>query len=136
MTEIVLTADAAMVLGIASTAMPFASSREAEVERWLRLLRLHGSAGGMLSALGISETPLEDGGHEQPLRRVDGGDPDVVATVTDTATTIAHQRGAVTVGTTDLLLAVMEVYGRQFDRVLGPRGLDRDDVLERLRLTA
>ena len=136
MTEIVLTADAAMVLGIASTAMPFASSREAEVERWLRLLRLHGSAGGMLSALGISETPLEEGGHEEPLRRVYGGDPDVVATVTDTATRIAHQRGAITVGTTDLLLAVMEVYGRQFDRVLGPSGLDRDDVLERLRLTA
>ena len=53
-----LAPDAAMVLGIASTAMPFARNREAEAERWLRLLRLHGEVGIALQALGVSETSL------------------------------------------------------------------------------
>ena len=50
--------DAAMVLGIAATAMPFARTPEAEAERWLRVLRLHGEVGAALQALGVSEGPL------------------------------------------------------------------------------
>src|ERR1019366_7136527 len=45
-----LAPDAAMVLGIASTAMPFARTREEEAERWLRVLRLHGEVGIALQA--------------------------------------------------------------------------------------
>ena len=37
-----LAPDAAIVLGIAATAMPFARTPDEELERWLRLLRLHG----------------------------------------------------------------------------------------------
>ncbi len=51
--------DSALVLGMASTAIPFARSREEEAERWLRILRLHGEAGAALQALGVSEAPLE-----------------------------------------------------------------------------
>ena len=52
--------DAAMALGLASTAMPFATTRRAEALRWLRILRLHGEAARVLCALGVGETPLPD----------------------------------------------------------------------------
>ena len=57
-----LSNDAAMVLGLAGTAMPFAGSREEEAERWLRVLRLHGDVSGSLQALGIGEVPIADEG--------------------------------------------------------------------------
>ena len=64
-----LAPDAAIVLGIASTAMPFARTPEAEAERWLRVLRLHGEAGAALQALGVSEgtlgVPAEGSAREQ-----------------------------------------------------------------------
>ena len=63
-----LAPDAAMALGIAATAMPFARTPEGEAERWLRVLRLHGESGIALQALGVSEGPFdtEDGeGHER-----------------------------------------------------------------------
>ena len=56
--------DAAMALGLAATAMPFAASRRAEALRWLRILRLHGEAARVLCALGVGETPLGDAGSE------------------------------------------------------------------------
>lgn len=129
-----LAPDAAMVLGIASTAMPFARNREAEAERWLRLLRLHGEVGIALQALGVSETAL-------PLPADDNADRpdpdsvprlDAVEAVTEHTVRIAHERGARGVATTDVLMAVMHVYGEDFDRVLQAHGTDRDEVLERL----
>lgn len=127
--------DAAMVLGMAATAMPFARSPEDQAERWLRILRLHGDAGMALQALGVSEGPLEAGLHTT------GGDqaapsfevaPDVIAAVTDDAVAHASRRGAAALGTTDVLLAVMDVYGPEFDHVLRVHGTDRGEVLERL----
>jgi hypothetical protein len=53
-----LAPDAAMALGIAATAMPFARTPEGEAERWLRVLRLHGESGIALQALGVSEGPV------------------------------------------------------------------------------
>jgi hypothetical protein len=127
--------DAAMVLGMASTAMPFADSAQAEAERWLRILRLHGEAGIALQALGVSEGPLEAPGkdaasqqHDEPAQN--GGD--VVAAVTESAVRTAGARGARAVGTSDVLVAVMDVYGADFDHVLRVHGTDRDEVLERL----
>jgi len=125
--------DAAMVLGMASTAIPFARSREAEAERWLRILRLHGEAGAVLQALGVSEAPLEP--VEEGQVRPSGADPqssDVVAAVSEAAIQSAEQRGARHVGTDDVLLAVMDIYGDDFNRVLRVHGTDRDEVLERL----
>jgi hypothetical protein len=132
-----LAPDAAMVLGIASTAMPFAESREAEAERWLRLLRLHGEVGIALQALGVSEMalpqPAEPG---EPRSRADRRGPtvDAVEDVTEHTVRIARERGAAGVATTDVLMAVMHVYGEDFDRVLRAHGTDRDEVLERLSL--
>jgi hypothetical protein len=132
----VLAPDAAIVLGIASTAMPFARTQEDEVERWLRLLRLHGQVGAALQALGVSEgaLPEEEGAvHEQH-----GGDAigehDAVARVSEQAVRVAAERGAPAIATIDVLLAVMSVYGDEFDRALRAHGTDSDEVLERLGL--
>jgi hypothetical protein len=127
--------DAAMILGMAATAMPFARSREEQAERWLRILRLHGEAGAALQALGVSEGPLEtahhgpDAGQPDPAGEVA---PDGIAAVTEQAMALAGERGTHAVGTSDVLVAVIRVYGRDFDQVLHAHGTDTDEVLERL----
>jgi hypothetical protein len=136
-----LAPDAAMVLGIASTAMPFARTTEEEAERWLRVLRLHGEAGIALQALGVSEGALPGSSDRAELAR--GAPPvagaghdttprDSVTEVAEHAVRIAEERGADGVGTQDLLVAVMLIYGEEFDRVLRAHGTDHDEVLERL----
>jgi hypothetical protein len=131
-----LAPDAAIVLGIASTAMPFARTPEDEVERWLRLLRLHGQTGTALQALGVSEGPLPEADHS-PAGGGEPGNPagggrDAVARVTEQAIRVAGERGARSLTTTDVLIAVIHVYGDEFDRALRAHGTDRDEVLERL----
>jgi hypothetical protein len=151
----VLAPDAAIALGIASTAMPFARTRHDEVERWLRVLRLHGQVGIALQALGVSEAALTGGdpshGHDAPpaetttsagaasvegTAQADAGaaQADVVALVTEHAVRIADVRRARALSTRDILMAVMHVYGEDFDRVLHVHGTDRDEVLARLEL--
>jgi hypothetical protein len=129
-----LAPDAAMVLGIASTAMPFARTPEDEAERWLRVLRLHGEVGIVLQALGVSEGSLQVQGEGTDRARSASAsvDRDVVAQVTEDAVHIASRRGANGVATTDVLMAVMHIYGADFDRVLRAHGTDRDEVIERL----
>ncbi|HWE08816.1 MAG TPA: STAS domain-containing protein [Solirubrobacteraceae bacterium] len=129
-----LSADSAMVVGLASTALPFADSPLEEAERWLRVLRLHGEAGRALTSLGLSEAPLE--GSEAPgpgspgVASADRQDP--IAAVLDHARRAATERASTTVGTADLLRGVMAVYGADFDWVLRARGSDPAEVTERL----
>jgi hypothetical protein len=148
-----LAPDAAMALGLASTALPFARTPEAEVERWLRVLRVHGQVGIVLQALGVSEEPLTDGEtaerqHARETDRLGAGedaagedgerDPrerDAVALVTERALRVAWERHARALATTDVLMAVIDVYGEDFDRVLQARGADRGELLQRLGLT-
>lgn len=131
----VLAPDAAIALGIASTAMPFARTSDDEVERWLRVLRLHGEVGIALQAIGVSEVPLA-GGEEGPEHGADSAAAadrgDAVTRVTEHAVRIAAERNQRALTTTDILLAVMHVYGEDFDRVLQEHGTDRKEVLERL----
>jgi hypothetical protein len=131
----ILAPDAAMALGIACTAMPFARTPEDEVERWLRVLRLHGRAGTALQELGVSEVRL-DRAESLPERRAKEAVPekprDPVALVTERALQIAEDRGGEALATTDVLLAVMDVYGEDFDRVLHVHGAEREQLLERL----
>jgi hypothetical protein len=116
---------------MASTAIPFARSREEEAERWLRILRLHGEAGAALQALGVSEAPLEAPNvHEEERPVASGGD--VVARVGEVAATSAARRQAHCFTTIDVLLAVIDVYGQDFNDVLRTHGTDRAEVLERL----
>jgi hypothetical protein len=133
-----LAPDTAMALGIASTAMPFARTPEDEVERWLRVLRLHGQVGLALQALGVSEVPLDGaealvaGRHATARAQEPRDSRDPVALVTEHALRIAGERNANTLATTDVLLAVMHVYGEDFDRVLRVHGAEREELLERL----
>lgn len=130
-----LTADAALMLGIASTAMPFALSAEDQAERWLRALRNHGEAGVILASLGLSEGALDEAEHD-----VDGEpsaplDADVVASVAAAAGEFAAERAAPKLGTIDLLNAVMRVYGSTFYRVLAAHGVDRAELTARMTVT-
>jgi hypothetical protein len=90
-----------------------------------------------LQALGVSEAPLEVAEHPDPAdggERADRGD--VVTSVSESAAGLALQRGAQSVATTDVLLAVMDVYGSDFSEVLRAHGTDRQEVIERLELAA
>jgi hypothetical protein len=125
-------------VALAGTAIPFAHSAEDEAERWLRAMRLHGQVGSTLQALGVGESPLMTGSHHDHS----GGHgtpnlgPDVLDDVTRRATEFAQARNADNVGTTDILFAVLDVYGRLFDRALYMRGTSRDELVERLTAAA
>ena len=128
-----LSQDAALVVTLAGTAMPFAHSAEDEAERWLRVLRMHGQVGDVLQALGVGESPLMTG--SEPADEPTGTPPlgaGVIDRVTARAAAFAAGRGGEAVGTPDVLFAVLEIYGRLFDRALYLRGTSRDELLERL----
>jgi hypothetical protein len=122
-------------VGMASTAIPFASSREAEAERWLRILRLHGESGTALQALGVSEAPLEHSDRHDAAQ-VRPGLEDAVGRVIEAAAAAAARRHAPCFGTIDVLVAVIDVYGAEFNYVLRAHGTDRAEVLERIELQA
>ena len=130
-----LAPDAAMALGLASTALPFARTPEDEVERWLRVLRLHGQVGIALQALGVSEMSLVEGEERRQPQDPGTEERDSVALVTERALRFAWERHARALATTDVLMAVMDVYGEDFDRVLRAHGADRDELIQRLGLS-
>ena len=119
------------VLGLAGTALPFAESVDDEVERWLRPLRLYGEAGASLQALGIGEAPVE-GTADRPRQAVQATPQETLAQVTAAAATVAAERGASTIGTQDILTAVMRHYGEAFDRALDRHSGDSAELLERV----
>lgn len=128
--------DAAIVLALAGTAIPFSSSREDEAERWVRLLRLHGQVGSALQALGVGEAPLSTMAQPHAVRLLRGrsvGD-DPVADVAHAAQRLASKRGASAVATLDVLFAVIGVYGKTFDRALYIRGTSIEELLDRLAM--
>src|SRR3954462_12651156 len=129
-----LSQDAAIVLALAETAIPFALSVEDEAERWVRLLRLHGQVGLALQSLGVGEAPLSTIAQPHAVRvlrsRPLGEDP--VTDVTIAARRLASKRGARAAATVDVLFAVIGVYGRAFDRALYIRGTSVEELLERL----
>ena len=134
--HIPLSQDAALVIALAGTAMSFSHSAEDEAERWLRALRLHGHVGCALQALGIGEAPLMTGA--QAPGEVNGSPPlgsEAMERVACRAGELALLRKSRSVGTIDLLFAVMELYGRLFDRALYLRGSSREELVERVAQT-
>jgi anti-sigma B factor antagonist len=134
--EAVLSTDAAMVIGLASTALPFAESPAAEAERWLRILRRIGDAGRALVP------DRDDAPREDPRDTGKGSAPDgperrdcceeVIARIIEIATRTAGRRGEARIGTVHVLAAVMDEYGADFDRALESAGIDPAAVIERL----
>ena len=130
--HIPLSEDAALVTALAGTAMAFSHCAEDEAEQWLRALRLHGQVGSVLQALGVGEAPLATTELcEEPESTPAFGQAALDSTMRG-AEHRAATRGADTVGTPDLLLALLDVYGDKMDRALQVRGASRDEVLQRL----
>jgi hypothetical protein len=117
MTSLNLSRDAVTVLGLAGTALPYASSVDDEIERWLRPLRLYGESGAALQGLGVGEARNQES--KPPESKASEHPPsETLHVVTTEATRIAGERGVATVGTLDILRAVMEYYGEDFERAL------------------
>lgn len=128
-------ADAEMVLGLASAALPFAESKLAEAERWLRILRRYGDAGRVLREAGVREAPLADlaSAEAGSARHLATGSAEGrLATVGEQARSAAAERRAALVDTLDVLKGVVSTYGSDFERVLADHGGDRAAVRERL----
>jgi hypothetical protein len=125
--------DAAIVLALADTAVPFAGSLEDEAERWVRVMRMHGQVGAALQGLGVGEAPLETPASGPDEGRLAGRlGREAVSAVAEAAGWLARERGSRIVSTVDVLFATMELYGRAFDRALYVRGSTRDELIERL----
>ncbi|MFZ2051287.1 MAG: Clp protease N-terminal domain-containing protein [Solirubrobacteraceae bacterium] len=130
-----LAPDAAVALGIASTAMAFARTPEAMLERWLRILRMHGDASVALQGLGVGEGRLQADAHS--FERADSASMSLASTdaaerVGEKAREIAREHSEGLITTKHLLLAVMSLYGAEFDRVLQAHGCDRSELKQRL----
>lgn len=133
--HIPLSEDAALVTALAGTAMAFSQCAEDEAERWLRALRLHGQVGCALQALGVGEAPLERGpadpACDEPASSPPLGEPALERAVRE-AERRAIDRRAEAIGTADLMLALLDVYGEPMDHALELRGATRGEVIERL----
>jgi hypothetical protein len=135
--HIPLSEDAALVTALAGTAMAFSHCAEDEAERWLRALRLHGDVGRALQAIGVGEAPLEGSAAEpcdEPASSPPLGQRALDRTVIE-AERRAIERGAEAVGTADLLVALLAVYGEPIDHALELRGATRTEVLDQLSET-
>jgi hypothetical protein len=134
LTRIRLSQDAAIVLGLARTAVPFAASFEDEAERWVRVLRMHGQVGLAMQALGVGEAPLETNAapHAVRITRRRENAAAVVAEVETRALELAAERGGTLVSTVDVFFAVLDIYGAGFDRALYSRGTTRVELITEL----
>ena len=136
-THIPLSQDAALVIALAGTAIPFAHSAEDEAERWLRAMRLQGEVGKLLQALGVGEAPLMESPWEGSASAPDEGETSPLGDaglerVAQAAERVAGERDADSVRTEHLLLAVLDVYGDLFDRALYVRGTSSEELVEHL----
>jgi hypothetical protein len=126
------TAEAAIVLALAEITVPFATTRQDEAERWLRVLRQEGHVGATLQALGIDEPPQLATRAEprHPAHTARGRE--AVHAVGEQAADLAGERGGDHTTTVDVLFAVIIAYGSVFDRTLYAAGADRVDLLDQL----
>lgn len=130
-TTLRLSQDAAIVLGLARTAVPFAASPEDEAERWVRVLRMHGQVGRAMQALGVGEAPLESPATPRAVRILRER-RHALEEVEARAAELAAERRAQLVSTVDVFFAVLDVYAGSFERALYARGVTRLELVEEL----
>lgn len=131
MTDLPLSQDAATVVGLAGTALAFAQSTEEEVERWLRPLRLYGEAGVLLQELEVGEAAVAT--RTPDAQQSAAAPPDeTLSSIVSAASELAAQRGMSRVGTTEVLVAVMDHYSDAFAWALKNHGTDPEDLVEGL----
>jgi len=135
MAPLPLSRDAAIVVGLAGTALAFASSTDDEVERWLRPLRLYGDAAAALQALAIGEARLTIVDTRAEHVSSDSSPERTVELIVGAAAELAADRRSACVGTLDILIAVMRHYPGAFERALETRGSDRAELVDRLART-
>jgi len=128
--EPALSPDAAIVIGLAATALPFAESAADELRRWVRILSLQGEAGRALQRVGVTDVDVELPAAECADAIGPDAHADALTRITHAATAIAADREAGNVSTVDLLLAVMMVYGDAFDRELRAHGTSATALIE------
>jgi hypothetical protein len=129
-----LSEDAATVVGLVSTAMPFAAGPVDQVERWLKVLSRNGDAGFVLDAAGIGDRSSVDMEPASAPAASTSLEPDVdpVDAVTTYANRAVRSRGETTTRSTDLLEAVRDLYGDVFEEVLRRHSAEPDGALDRL----
>lgn len=129
-----LSQDAAIVLGLAHTAIPFTASRDDEAERWVRLLRLHGQVGVAMQALGVTEAPIESPATPRAVRLHQRRNQPaaIVDRVEARALELAAERRAELVSTVDILFALLDLYSYTFERALYARGTTRLELIQEL----
>jgi hypothetical protein len=123
--------DAAIVLALAATALPFAASEAERAECWLRMLRRHGAVGRALESAGVAEAPIDVLAEPADARDPAGGE-DMVRRVNATAMDFALRHGSRTIDTVHLLMAVFSLMGPTFDRGLYAAGTSREELLQLL----
>jgi hypothetical protein len=125
--------EAAIVLALASTTIPSATSAVDEAERWLRVLRPHGRVGAALEELGVAAAPLKTTADVPPPERDrEWRERIQVAVITERAASLARARRSDTLDTIDVLAAVVGVHRGRFERALYARGTTMKDLLELL----
>ena len=137
-----LSQDAALVIALAGTAIPFAHSAEDEAERWLRAMRLQGEVGKLMQALGVGEAPLITGDAPDGWTPAEsppgaGDTPPMGETglerVAQTAERLRDRpRGRERRHRGTCCFAVIDVYGDLFERALYVRGTSSEELVEHL----
>ena len=124
--------EAAIVLSLAATALPFTSSPAEEAECWLRALRVDGGVAKALESLGVGEMSLEQGSPDDPSLPRQPAPDGASADVADRAADFARKRAASVFTTLDVLFALFERYDLLIDRALYERGITREQLLARV----
>ncbi len=127
-------ADAAVVLALAGTAVGFADGPAEEVERWLRALESAGDAREALTRARAVAAGSPDAAVAVAPAAVasldDRSGQDRLDAVMEAAGEAAEERGSAAFGTADLLHACLAVYGPAMERALVAGGAPPELVLE------
>jgi hypothetical protein len=124
--------EARIVIELARTTVPAATSTAEEADRWLRTFRMHGQVGEVLKDLGVPEGPIDVSAWPLSVMPDRRAGERQLKQVEQQAAELTSERGSKVVTTLDVLFAVMAVYQGAFERALYSRGTSREELVDRL----